>query len=277
MSGLREVRVKLELDVRVWGLDSSGKPFSYDCKTVEISGCGACLTGVTNVQVDEVIGLQYKDQKSRFRVVWVGAAGSEQTNQVGVENLDPKKCIWVAVLENGPARREIAKGTVAESPAGKTWPGTDRRRYARYPCSGTIRVKVQDVQVSMVLRLTDLSLGGCYAETMSPLPLGTPVSLQCNIDGSEFASEGVVRTCHPAMGNGIGFTAIQPGAWKTLAHIVRRISGGKVSEAEQNADITIAEPLEVLLGMLEKRGILSRQEFMEELRQTWSTVEARHT
>ena len=75
---LRELRVHLQLDVRVWGIDALGKPFSQTARTIEISALGARLTGIERVQKGDIIGLQYADAKARFRVVWSGEPGTDQ-------------------------------------------------------------------------------------------------------------------------------------------------------------------------------------------------------
>src|SRR4051812_33553280 len=96
---LRELRVNLQLDVRIWGIDNAGKPFSQNARTVEISALGAPLMGVQRVQEGDVIGIQYRQAKARFRIVWIGKQGSEQPGSIGVECVEPGKCIWTEVLE----------------------------------------------------------------------------------------------------------------------------------------------------------------------------------
>jgi hypothetical protein len=54
-------------------------------------------------------------------------------------------------------------------------------------------------------QLTDLSLGGCYVETASPLPEHTHVLLILRAEGVEFQAHGLVRVMHPSRGMGIEF------------------------------------------------------------------------
>jgi hypothetical protein len=54
-------------------------------------------------------------------------------------------------------------------------------------------------------RLTDLSAGACYLETVTPFPAGTPVLLSIRVANSECLLDGVVRACHPQVGMGTEF------------------------------------------------------------------------
>jgi hypothetical protein len=56
---------------------------------------------------------------------------------------------------------------------------------------------------------SDLGLGGCYIETIFPLPLNTTLELSLQI-GSTVIVIGKVVTCDPNVGNGIKFTRLLP-------------------------------------------------------------------
>jgi DNA-binding response OmpR family regulator len=56
-------------------------------------------------------------------------------------------------------------------------------------------------------KLTDLSLGGCYVQTDSPLPQSSSVDLCLRMAEMEMHTEGVVRVMHPGHGMGIEFPA----------------------------------------------------------------------
>jgi len=51
---------------------------------------------------------------------------------------------------------------------------------------------------------SDLSLGGCYVETIFPFPIGTNLDLQLSIETTVLIAATVV-TCDPRVGNGIKF------------------------------------------------------------------------
>jgi transposase InsO family protein len=59
------------------------------------------------------------------------------------------------------------------------------------------------------LQRADLSLTGCYIETIFPWPIGTNLELKLQLDGTLLVLATVV-TCDPQVGNGIQFTKMLP-------------------------------------------------------------------
>lgn len=269
---LREVRVPLQLPVRVWGLDASGKAFSHNAQTIEISALGARLRGVERVQAGDIVGIQFGEAKARFRVVWVGTE-QDRAGQVGVECIEPGKCIWVEVLEKAAAEEKavfkpaVPPGTTAEAgpaPAGD-WPAVERRRYPRFRCSGALRAKQVGTDFVSVQRLTDISLGGCYGETMAPFALNTVVDMTIEVGGDAIHARGMVRTQHPSMGNGIGYTEITSEDWKKLVRAIQHLGGSDVV-LDAPREPEIGDAIEALLSLLQKKGVqITRDEFFDEL------------
>ena len=63
--------------------------------TRNISRQGALLAGIQGkLKPGEIIAITYKNSKARFRVTWVGDVGTEGSGQIGVQSLEPGKCIW---------------------------------------------------------------------------------------------------------------------------------------------------------------------------------------
>ena len=98
-----EIRIKRQKEsrsqqaVRVWvyGTDPSGNPFSQTAYSVDVSRSGARLEGVGFLTApDMTIEIKRGWKKARFRVVWVGEAGTNRAGQVGVMCLEPDKNIW---------------------------------------------------------------------------------------------------------------------------------------------------------------------------------------
>lgn len=55
----------------------------------------------------------------------------------------------------------------------------------------------------------DLSLGGCYVETLFPLAIGTTLEVKLQVDGTLLVLAEVV-TCDPQVGYAIQFTKMLP-------------------------------------------------------------------
>ncbi len=95
MGKRREPRVQARLQVRIAGIDASGRALLQMVPTRNISRQGALLAGIQGkVKLGETIAITYKNSKARFLVTWVGDAGTERAGQIGVQSVEPEKCIW---------------------------------------------------------------------------------------------------------------------------------------------------------------------------------------
>lgn len=86
----REERIPLQVSALVSGLDRSGRAFTQEARTLDISSVGARISGIT-FQLDpgSILCIQLGDRKARFQVLWVGEPGSEREGEIGL------KCIEV--------------------------------------------------------------------------------------------------------------------------------------------------------------------------------------
>jgi hypothetical protein len=69
--------------------------------------------------------------------------------------------------------------------------------------------------------LSDISLTGCYFETITPEPVGTQVEVIFQAAGAPVRLSGVVRVVHPSMGMGIEFADLSPDGAKALQGLVK--------------------------------------------------------
>ena len=95
------------------------------------------------------------------------------------------------------------------------------------------------------------------------------MELVIQADELEIRGCGLVRTVHPSMGNGIAFTQLAADDWRRLDQLIARVSKQMSqelgAESVQNRRSHISPALEVLLTLLEKKGVLTRDEFLSEL------------
>ncbi len=76
-------RRAFRVPVQVWGVNGSGSPFFQTAHTVDVELLGACLEGLAHTVVaGEILGLEYRGCKARFRVVWVGQSGTPDAGKV---------------------------------------------------------------------------------------------------------------------------------------------------------------------------------------------------
>ena len=74
--------------------------------------------------------------------------------------------------------------------------------------------------------LSDISLSGCYFETITPEPVGTPVEVLFQAAGTRVRLPGVVRVVHPSMGMGIEFADLSGEGAKILQGLVKAQAAG---------------------------------------------------
>jgi hypothetical protein len=89
--------------------------------------------------------------------------------------------------------------------------GQERRKFPRIPVVVAVELR-HDTATTTPMRVTtsEMSLGGCYIETMFTLPVGTKLEIVFWIEDQRIAANGMVATCFPQVGNGITVLEIAP-------------------------------------------------------------------
>jgi len=190
-----ETRVAVKILVRIWGLDTEGRPFFQNANATNISSEGALITGISHpLKAGDVIGVQHEEKKARFKVIWVINAGGPRKIDAGVQILRAQRAPWL----------EMATPDTPAEPTGK-----NRRRYQRHKILFPIEIRFGDSRrAHLQTNATDMGGRGCYVETMMPLPLGTKVNLTFWLDDEKIMTEGMVRASDGGVGMGIEFTSL---------------------------------------------------------------------
>jgi len=94
-----EMRVPVDLELRVWGMGANGRVFSQPARTRNVSAGGALLSGIEHdLKIGDTVGVQCGEKKARCKVVWVINTGSMQKIQVGVQLQSRQECPWTPEL-----------------------------------------------------------------------------------------------------------------------------------------------------------------------------------
>ena len=229
-----EPRVDISLDVKVWGMDFNGKPFVQHARTVNASSAGARLIGIDCVREGEVISLQHDDQKARCKVIWVGRDAAK-SRQIGIQCVEPDKKLFGGKLKPGANQgAPFAHGytgrlgtALAVAPARRTMsdsPGT-RRSQQRFHCTGGVEMRRNEGAPPVFGNLSDLSLTGCYVETVSTLPVGSEILFMLRVREKVVRGRAQVKTSHHAVGLGLVFTQIGKEDQGKLEYILSLLSG----------------------------------------------------
>jgi PilZ domain len=303
-----EQRIAISFPVVVRGLDVRGAKFTFITKTLDISFSGASLKGLTDVvALGSKIEIECHTEKAQYRVVWVGQAGRANGDRIGVRCLEMGKYIWgVPPKEWEPDTYDPASpshpppvqaapvssyGASASTYAQPSWSGKERRQFARHPCRIEALVTVENESVEMPGKITDISLGGCYVEMLSPLPDGTLIRITLSPGAGTLKLSGRVCSSQTGFGMGVAFTGISPQDFERLRTLApptadakppvkapdasptpqrapapARVSARSYAGGDDELDLSqTAEVLEALIQLLLRKEIFTRGELAEEL------------
>jgi hypothetical protein len=98
MEHRHESRRGARVVVTINGRDKSGQPFSQDAVASSLSDSGALLSGITNhVRAGDLVWVEHRGTRSRFKVVWVRDSDSHELIQVAIHRLRTEPCPWAKV------------------------------------------------------------------------------------------------------------------------------------------------------------------------------------
>lgn len=227
--------------MEVCGRDAQGNPFVQTAYARDTSFYGARVDGIECLKgPGDIIQIRYKNTSSKFRVVWVGHPGTKEHGHIGVRSLEPRKNIWNMKQVPGPGssqplpdalpspvvvapepQKSADKNSTPEprlsadkkslpemekSGDKKSKPSqSEKRRYTRHHCLGTVEFRIAGNCTIMSGKLTDVSLGGCYIQApVSCLP-GTLLELALDACKLRVHLDGRVAVAQSSKGMGIEF------------------------------------------------------------------------
>lgn len=88
-------------------------------------------------------------------------------------------------------------------------PSPERRENPRFKITVPVELYLEGKDTPYRTATSDLSLHGCYIETIFPFPVGTVVELKLQLTGTLLVLA-TVATSDPQVGNGIKFTRMLP-------------------------------------------------------------------
>jgi len=85
----------------------------------------------------------------------------------------------------------------------------ERREHPRFKVSVPVEIYPEGSETPGRCATSDLSLGGCYVESIFPFPIGTHLELRLQLDDTLLILATAV-TCDPQFGNGLRFDKMLP-------------------------------------------------------------------
>jgi hypothetical protein len=288
-----EQRIALRVPILVRGKDSRGAPFVVNAHTHDITATGASLNGLKGIaELGSKVEIEYQGRKAMFRIQWIGSIGTPRSGQAGVKCLETGNYIWgVPLAEWAPDTYDPdhpSSPPALSSPrvdyVTHSEPRSERRRFPRVACRIEASVADEGSSMNLPVKVTDLSLGGCYAEMLSPLPVDSPVELALDTAQGTVRARGKVLTAQMGMGMSVAFTAISPEDFEKLRQVAPPAAppperersrshlnpppapsnGHGASPRASQIAPTTQEVLEAILRILLRKGIVSEEEMAEE-------------
>lgn len=134
-------------------------------------------------------------------------------------------------MAGSPPERNVIRTVAAVSEPNKAASAAqepefdERRANTRFALSAQAEVVELRSQARITSRSSDLGLGGCYVDTLTPFPVGSPVKVRLAQASRTFEAQATVIYAHVGMGMGLAFSEVQPDQLATLQDWVRELSG----------------------------------------------------
>jgi hypothetical protein len=146
---------------------------------------------------------------------------------------------------------------------------TERRHHTRYPISASLEAVELQSKTRFSGRISDLSMGGCYVDTITALAVGATLKIRLTLDGKFFETKASVIASSAGMGMGLMFTETEPEQLEILKAWIRELSGEVLpcepelpeikseQAAEPGSNMALLDALNELITELMRTGVLS--------------------
>ena len=147
----------------------------------------------------------------------------------------------------------------------------ERRHHLRFPFTASVEAIESQSHTILSARTSDLSLGGCYVDTLNPYAVGTVIKIRLTKDEVTFEADAKVSFSQAGMGMGITFISASPGQFEIFQKWLEELAGQSLpvlnppenagaapiaANSTKNPDFVLHE---LLIALIEK-GILSELE-----------------
>jgi len=132
----------------------------------------------------------------------------------------------------------------------------ERRKMPRYSFSAAAEMVHLQADTRLNARISDLSKGGCYVDTINPFPVGADVKIRIARDNQSFVAQARVLYSTSGMGMGMAFTKIDPERMEVLEGWLAELSGEAPRETKALEEDHFPERAEPSAGN-EQRNVLN--------------------
>ena len=171
-------------------------------------------------------------------------------------------------MANHPVNDEVVPTSARREPA--QGPEPERRVARRNTLVASVEAEELTNGMSLSARTSDVSVHGCYLDTLNPFSPGARIRVHLTKGNEIFHSLAVVVYVHEGLGMGVAFTEISPTAREMIQRWMADQDGGKPLQAPSNSEQKsvpgaanhgrTALPIERLVHMLVTKGLLTLEE-----------------
>jgi PilZ domain len=225
----------------------------------------------------------YKGMRVRVTSPYDPSAGAANLEQIGevarIHKRDDGYGVAVALLtglQQTPAQSASASASAqsvsAPAPAAASIAPNNRRCGTRSPFIAPIEMVEMRTGSSIQARTSDLSLQGCYVDTLNPLPIGAAVRLQIHRAGMTLDVLANVSSRHAGSGMGLVFGEISETqravveGWLGELGLPPRTLFESAFPPPKQATLPDSDCAVRLVQVLLRKGVLSQSEATEVLR-----------
>lgn len=137
----------------------------------------------------------------------------------GIFSLEPPSKTRVIEGLGLPSGRESApvSGAVTDPP--------ENRRHPRFPLTAYVEALDPNSNTQISGRSSDVSLGGCYVDTLNPFSEGTAVRIRLTKDNVSFEANAKVVYSQIGMGMGVAFVSAEKDQIRIYRNWINQLSG----------------------------------------------------
>ena len=125
-----------------------------------------------------------------------------------------------------------------ESKKGDSSGPDERRRNLRFPFMAEVEAVDNKTDIKIMGRTSDLSLGGCYIDTLGPFPVGTETNIWIQRENETFEAQAKVIYSTIGMGMGVAFISAQAKHVRLFQKWLLEISGQPPLRDDSSSQVT---------------------------------------
>jgi hypothetical protein len=124
----------------------------------------------------------------------------------------------------------------------------EHRRHARFPLTALVEALEPKSNTQISGRSSDVSLSGCYVDTLSPFPEGTLIRIRLTRENISFEANAKVVFSQIGMGMGVAFTSAEKDQFRVYQKWIDELSGSS------SAELSVLKEVQESGGNIDSKG-----------------------